>query len=84
VLPGSEDENTIKLVGDVLNAVLDVKDRVSGAYLPRPGGENADVVSLAVTILQRAIGKNIVLVDPKTGRSDKSLTADVLWKPLGT
>jgi len=81
VLPGGEDENTIKLVDDVLNAVVDLKDRVLDTYLPRPGRENADVVSLAVTILQRAIGKNIVLVDPETGRSDRSLTAAVLWRP---
>lgn len=82
-LPGGEDENTIKLVDDVLNAVLDLKDHVLDVYLPRPGRENADVVSLAVTILQRAIGKNIVLVDPETGRPDRSLTAALLWKPPG-
>ncbi len=82
-LPGGEGDNTVKLVDDVLNAVLDVKDRVLGTYLPRPGYENADVVSLAVTVLQRAIGKDIVLVDPETGRSDRSLTAAVLWKPPG-
>ncbi len=82
-LPGGSGSNTIELDGDVLNAVQDVQDRVSDAYLTEPGQEYADVVSLAVTILQRAIGKDVVLLDPETGRSDKSLTARALWKPPG-
>jgi hypothetical protein len=80
-LPGDADDATIKLVGDVFNAVLDVKERVRETYLVSPGQANADVVSLAVTILQRAIGKDIVLVDPVTKRTDKALTAAVLWNP---
>lgn len=81
-LPGGGSPDTIRLAGDVLNAVQDVQDRVADAYLIA-GQEYASVVSLAVTILQRAIGKDIVLVDPETGRSDRSLTAAALWKRPG-
>jgi hypothetical protein len=58
-----------------------VRERVRDTFLVNPGQPTADVVSLAVTILQRAIGKDIVLIDPVTKRSDKALTAAVLWNP---
>jgi hypothetical protein len=81
-IPGGGTEAIIRLHGEAYEALVDVRERLQDRFLTSSEeNHDADVVSLAITVLHRALGKSIVFIDPDTQRQDRALTSSVLWRP---